>query len=436
MIERIFSLDDMIGLPNHLVFREVDGNVLILAPEKPNWIVTNYTGREIINNLVESKTIRESMLIAAKKLQVSDEEIIEHTKKLLTDIEEYKFYESTQPIDLDESSPPTRLQLYLTNRCNLRCVHCYMNSSESLNNELSSEEWKNLIKDFNSIVGPTLVAFSGGEPLVLGKDFTRIAEFTKNKDNTTFLFTNGTLITKRNIEDLVNYMDKIQVSIDGTTEEAHDSVRGDGSFRRTLKGLNLLRGKNVEVIISYCVVPENIDDLRNNFIDFIESLKIDDIKVGISVARKIGRWKYNCQGCRDYSLGEFYHRLEDVLLEIYSRGWDTPSSNRNFIKRNCTFGQRFVVGAEGDVYPCAETVYNIGNVRKESTEILYEKLKRINRDSSTDKTEVCSPCDLKYICRGGCKTARAQSYGTPFKQKCGEDRKELICKKLIGKTII
>jgi radical SAM protein with 4Fe4S-binding SPASM domain len=189
-------------------------------------------------------------------------------------------------------------------------------------------------------------------------------------------------------------------------------------------------------MISYCIVSDNIKDIKDNIVNFIDSLQIKDIQLGVSIARKIGRWKENCRGCRDYSLGEAYKILENTLLQIYEKGWDSPAFYRNFIKRNCTFGQRFAVDSNGDVFPCAETVYKIGNVRNESIRDISARLKEVHQLSDVEHTETCRLCDIKYICRGGCKTLRAQNYNTPFRQECSSETRDLIYQKMADETII
>ncbi|MDH7480024.1 MAG: radical SAM protein, partial [Syntrophomonadaceae bacterium] len=53
-----------------------------------------------------------------------------------------------------------------TNRCNLRCQHCYINAEDrSYRNELSTEEARVFIKNLGEMGVPVLL-FSGGEPLL------------------------------------------------------------------------------------------------------------------------------------------------------------------------------------------------------------------------------------------------------------------------------
>ena len=52
-----------------------------------------------------------------------------------------------------------------TNRCNLKCVHCYQDADECDNRELSTEEARAMISDI-ARAGFKIMIFSGGEPLM------------------------------------------------------------------------------------------------------------------------------------------------------------------------------------------------------------------------------------------------------------------------------
>ena len=61
---------------------------------------------------------------------------------------------------------PVGAMIELTSRCNLNCSHCY-NASRSESNDLSSNEWKNIIQQLCEMRIGTIL-FTGGEPLMAG----------------------------------------------------------------------------------------------------------------------------------------------------------------------------------------------------------------------------------------------------------------------------
>jgi Fe-coproporphyrin III synthase len=76
-------------------------------------------------------------------------------------------------------------------RCNLHCMHCYSKSeNKEYDNELSTEQAKNMINDLASFGVPVLL-FSGGEPL-LRKDIFEMAKLASDSGIRPVLSTNGT----------------------------------------------------------------------------------------------------------------------------------------------------------------------------------------------------------------------------------------------------
>jgi radical SAM protein with 4Fe4S-binding SPASM domain len=71
------------------------------------------------------------------------------------------------------------------------------------------------------------------------------------------LVTNGLLLTDRIIQTL--NVDEVQVSIDGM-EEAHDSLRGPGSFRRAMDALRRCTGAGMDASAATMVTRRNMGD--------------------------------------------------------------------------------------------------------------------------------------------------------------------------------
>lgn len=145
-----------------------------------------------------------------------------------------------------------------TRRCNLRCVHCYTDSTSKMyENELDHEEALAFISDIAEFGSPALL-MSGGEPLMRDRVFDLIGHALDGGLAVT-LSSNGTLITpetaKRLAELGVRY---VGLSLDGIGE-VHDGFRGRrGAFDRTLQGIRNLRAVGVPVGIRVTLTPTAI----------------------------------------------------------------------------------------------------------------------------------------------------------------------------------
>lgn len=124
--------------------------------------------------------------------------------------------------------PDMKMMLQITERCNLRCAHCFV-EAENSGNEMNFESIKNrIIPCFieNSVKKVTL---TGGEPMVHRDIKKIILEFLNNGIGVS-VCTNGTLMDKPFIKELTQYNNiHFNVSLDGFRKESHGKFRGNMS---------------------------------------------------------------------------------------------------------------------------------------------------------------------------------------------------------------
>lgn len=145
------------------------------------------------------------------------------------------------------------LELQITDRCNLRCSHCYI--GDSGNNELGPEKIRNVLAEFEEMQGLRLL-LTGGEPLLHSR-FEEINEMLTGFMFRKVLFTNGVLLRRGLLDRL--HVDEVQISIDGL-ETAHDLVRGAGSFRAAMAAMKLCRKTGMDVSVSTMIHAANLND--------------------------------------------------------------------------------------------------------------------------------------------------------------------------------
>ena len=138
-----------------------------------------------------------------------------------------------------ELSAPISILLEVTRRCNLRCLHCFSNSSEKiLLPELSTLEWKEFIDQLAKL-RVFLIFFGGGEPLCR-EDFLEIAKHARERGIHICVLSNLTLIDSsiaRALKDIGVY--KVEGNLDGHDEKTYENLRQvPGSFQKTLAGIS------------------------------------------------------------------------------------------------------------------------------------------------------------------------------------------------------
>lgn len=141
------------------------------------------------------------------------------------------------------------VSIELTDRCPLRCAHCYNNlpisDKESQSRELSKDEHFRLLDDLAEL-GCLWLLFTGGE-IFARPDFLDIYTYAKQKGFLVTLFTNATLITDQVADYLLEWPPfSIEVTAYGHTKEVYEAVTGiPGSHARFLRGIEALRTRGL-----------------------------------------------------------------------------------------------------------------------------------------------------------------------------------------------
>jgi len=157
----------------------------------------------------------------------------------------------------------------ITNRCTLRCKHCFVFRQENPNNPHNEMDTPTMIARLSELQnqhGISFMLWMGGEPL-LRPDV--LIEGTKLFSGNT-ITTNGTL----DLLDLprCNYV----VSIDGPLE-VNDSIRGKGSFKRIMNTLLHVPQDFAARIICQCVVTRQNENSLEDLVKCLESTRIDGL---------------------------------------------------------------------------------------------------------------------------------------------------------------
>jgi len=161
----------------------------------------------------------------------------------------------------------------MTQRCNLRCIHCYAHATENTAaDELTTEEGKALIDDLAAFGSPVIL-FSGGEPLVRS-DLPELAAYAVQKGMRAVISTNGTLISAQTAKTLKAIgLSYVGISLDGM-EPVHDRFRGvPGAYRKALEGIRNCRQAGIKVGLRFTINRHNAAEIPAVF-DLLEEMDI------------------------------------------------------------------------------------------------------------------------------------------------------------------
>lgn len=160
---------------------------------------------------------------------------------------------------------PLKCTFELTERCNLRCVHCYINqpagSTEARSKEMSTAEIKHLLEKIAE-AGCLFLVFTGGEAL-LRPDFPEIYRHAVQLGFLVTVFTNGTLITPAIADLFAEYHPMaVEITLYGATRETYEKVTGvQGSFDLCMQGIDRLMARGLKVRLKTFVITLNRHEL-------------------------------------------------------------------------------------------------------------------------------------------------------------------------------
>ena len=175
---------------------------------------------------------------------------------------------------------PMRGSIELTHRCNLACVHCYVNlpaaDRAAQRREMTTGQIERLLDELAD-VGLLILTITGGEPL-LRPDFARIYRYAHEKGILINVYTNATLITDRIVE-LFRELPplKVDVTMYGFTPgETYDRVAdaGEGQWARWKRGLDKLLAGGVRVGLKTMAMRSTRDEVQQ-MSEFAAGLGLD-----------------------------------------------------------------------------------------------------------------------------------------------------------------
>ena len=149
-----------------------------------------------------------------------------------------------------------RLVMELTDRCNLRCRHCF-DQRHAGTGDLPLRVIEGVLRDAPAC-GVSHVSFTGGEPTLHG-DFDVIIRHCVEAGVTFSLVSNGSTFPKNYRRFLAHRSSfhGVTFSLDGAREETHDRIRGAGSYRQVLRAASICNFTGLPFTLNMVLTAEN-----------------------------------------------------------------------------------------------------------------------------------------------------------------------------------
>ena len=149
-----------------------------------------------------------------------------------------------------------RLVVELTNRCNLRCGHCY-DERHAATGDLQWDVFERILREARDCEIDHF-SFTGGEP-TLHRDFDEIVGRSCSAGYTFSFVSNGVRIPRIHrllVAHRASFRG-VTFSLDGAREATHDSLRGAGSYRQVLRAASVCVARDLPFTLNMVLTAKN-----------------------------------------------------------------------------------------------------------------------------------------------------------------------------------
>ena len=289
---------------------------------------------------------------------------------------------------------PISISFEPTTSCNLRCPECPsgLRSFSRPTGMLQKNFFKETIDDiYQQLV--YLIFYFQGEPY-LNTDFLEMVSYASSKKIYTATSTNGHYLTDENARKTVESgLDRLIISIDGTTQDVYKKYRVGGNIDKVLEGAkNIvkwkkeLNSKTPFVFFQFLVVKHN-------------EHQIEEIK---QLAKEIGVDEVRFKTAQVYDYENDPNQLIPTI-EKYSRYKKNKSGTfipKNKLANRCwKLWHANVITWDGLVVPCCfdkDATHQLGNLSNESFKKIWQNIRYKEFRSfiikSRKNIDICANC--------------------------------------------
>ena len=420
---------------------QVPGGIVALDPQTPNWIATDERGLQVLarfdgltpfGDVVKEYAVRSGLHVARAWL---------HVETFARDALRQGF------ISTDGAAPAPylgrsaylvtdqlrELWIQVNDFCNLACEHCLVSSGPDRAQGLDTARLIDAL-DQAVALGVERFFFTGGEPMARPDILDLCARVVETHGRELVILTNGTLFRGDRLKRLTELARvaepaanesrilnaeprearlRVQVSLDGPTKEINDPIRGKGSFRRIVAGVEAAMAAGLKPTLTTTILRHNLEALEG-MIRLAASLGVrnvhllwphrrgrvlygpfavlpsaEDILLAVRKARAVAIEL----GVTIDNLEEFRLRMDGtpgIKNDLAGAGWNS-----------------LCVYTDGCVYPSASMAgvpeLRCGDLAQQTLETIWKESVICHelREATVERKPICRSCPIRFLCGGG-----------------------------------
>lgn len=305
----------------------------------------------------------------------------------------FVYFAGSRGLEFKVKTMPTGLSVEPTGFCNLKCPEC-PNGRGELTRKKGNMDF-NLYQSVIEQASPYLVSiilYFQGEPF-LCPSMIRMIRLARKKNIYTITSTNGQCIDSSLARKIVESgLDRIIVSVDGTTQEVYEQYRRGGSLEKALGAISSLsywkkklKSGRPFIVFQFLVTAQNEHQMK-------EAKKM---------AASTGADKMEFKSLQVYDLngsGKFL-LPENERYSRYRKNADGNYMMKRKLRNRCWRSwSTAVVTSEGNMVPCCfdkDGIYTLANVKEKSIEEIWEgeKLNKFRQKILNDRCSIPICCN-------------------------------------------
>jgi hypothetical protein len=289
---------------------------------------------------------------------------------------------------------PVSVSFEPTTSCNLRCPECPsgLRSFTRPTGMLEESFFKKTIDEIHGTL-MYLIFYFQGEPY-LNPEFLKMVQYASEKKIYTATSTNAHYLTDEAARKTVESgLDRLIISIDGTTQDVYEQYRVGGNLQKVIEGTkNIvkwkkeLKSKKPFVIFQYLVVKPN-------------EHQIGEVK---KLARELGVDQVRLKTAQIYDYDKDPNGLipDNARYSRYKKMPDGRFHPKNKLSNHCwKLWHANVITWDGLVVPCCfdkDAIHRLGDLKQKSFEAIWQDSAYREFRNSLIKgranNEICSNC--------------------------------------------
>ena len=305
------------------------------------------------------------------------------------------------------------VQFHITSKCNLNCKHCY-EGNVCDHTEWSFDEFvlaiEKLWNCFEKWGVKGEISLIGGEPTVHPRFYDMVEYLSQRGDvHGISILTNGVNIDERFIEQIKKNKCFVQVSIDGSTPEMHDYIRGKGNYEKTIRNVKKMSDAGIELSAHY-VLSKNTIPLSETFFQTLLDNGIS--QVAFSRLVPFGNASIDEMMSKEETKDTFSF-INEMSSTFKNKGLYVMTTRPlwcNFdYEGKCPVGfQTITILENGDILPCRRLPITLGNIKTDNFFKIWYTDKTLEDIRNRKNISKCGSCKHLDSCGG----ARCIAYAT------------------------